>query len=67
MLIFLNYLCLIVVQYLVIIPIETIMLERNVASVSLLDLPDASRVLGAWMVGPKAALAANLEFLTAAS
>ena len=60
MLIFLNYLCLIAVQYLVIMPIETVMLEGNVAVVSLLDLLDALRVLGAWMVEPKAALAANL-------
>jgi hypothetical protein len=38
-------------------PIETIMVERNVAVVSLLYLPHAVRVLGAWMVGPKSILA----------
>ncbi len=38
-------------------PIETIMVERNVALVSLLYLPHAVRVLAAWMVGPKSILA----------
>jgi hypothetical protein len=52
-LIFLTYLGLIAVQYLVIMPIETMMVKRNVAFVSLLYLPHAVRVLGAWMVGPK--------------
>ena len=56
-LIFLAYLGLIAVQQLVIMPIETIMVERNVALVSLLYLPHAVRVLGAWMVGPKSILA----------
>ena len=56
-LIFLAYLGLIAVQYLVIMPIETMMVERNVAFVSLLYLPHAVRVLGAWMVGPKSVLA----------
>ena len=55
--IFLAYLGLVTVQYLVIMPIETIMVERNVAVVSLLYLPHAVRVLGAWMVGPKSILA----------
>ena len=48
---------LVTVQYLVIMPIETIMVERNVAVVSLLYLPHAVRVLAAWMVGPKSILA----------
>jgi hypothetical protein len=48
---------LIAVQYLVIMPIETMMVERNVAFVSRLYLPHAVRVLGAWMVGPKSVLA----------
>jgi len=56
-LIFLTYLGLIAVQYLVIMPIETMMVKRNVAFVSLLYLPHAVRVLGAWMVGPKSVLA----------
>ena len=56
-LIFLTYLGLITVQYLVIMPIETMMVKRNVAFVSLLYLPHAVRVLGAWMVGPKSILA----------
>ena len=56
-LIFLTYLGLIAVQYLVIMPIETAMVKRNVAFVSLLYLPHAVRVLGAWMVGPKSVLA----------
>ena len=56
-LIFLTYLGLVAVQYLVIMPIETMMVERNVALVSLLYLPHAVRVLGAWMVGPKSVLA----------
>ena len=56
-LIFLTYLGLIAVQYLVIMPIETMMVKRNVAFVSLLYLPHAVRVLGAWMVGPKSILA----------
>ena len=56
-LIFLTYLGLIAVQYLVIMPIETMMVERNVALVSILYLPHAVRVLGAWMVGPKSVLA----------
>ena len=56
-LIFLTYLGLIAVQYLVIMPIEIMMVERNVAFVSLLYLPHAVRVLGAWMVGPKSVLA----------
>jgi len=55
-LIFLAYLSLIAVQHLVIMPIETMMVERNVALVSLLYLPHAVRVLGAWMVGPKSIL-----------
>jgi hypothetical protein len=38
-------------------PIETMMVDRNVAVVSLLYLPHAVRVLGAWMVGPKSILA----------
>ncbi|MDC0955234.1 hypothetical protein OAR83_01905 [Alphaproteobacteria bacterium] len=38
-------------------PFETVMVERNVALVSLLYLPHAVRVLGAWMVGPKSILA----------
>jgi hypothetical protein len=33
------------------------MVERNVALVSILYLPHAVRVLGAWMVGPKSVLA----------
>ena len=56
-LIFLAYLGLIAVQYLVIMPVETMMVKRNVAFVSLLYLPHAVRVLGAWMVGPKSVLA----------
>ena len=56
-LIFLTYLGLLTVQYLVIMPIETMMVKRNVAFVSLLYLPHAVRVLGAWMVGPKSVLA----------
>ena len=56
-LIFLTYLGLVTVQYLVIMPIETMMVERNTAVVSLLYLPHAVRVLGAWMVGPKSILA----------
>ena len=56
-LIFISYLGLVTVQYLVIMPIETMMVERNVALVSLLYLPHAVRVLGAWMVGPKSILA----------
>ena len=56
-LIFLTYLGLIAVQYLVIMPVETMMVKRNVAFVSLLYLPHAVRVLGAWMVGPKSVLA----------
>ena len=56
-LIFLTYLGLVTVQYLVIMPIETMMVERNTALVSLLYLPHAVRVLGAWMVGPKSILA----------
>ena len=56
-LIFLAYLGLVVVQNLVIMPIETMLVERNVALVSLLYLPHAVRVLGAWMVGPKSILA----------
>jgi len=56
-LIFLTYLSLVTVQYLVVMPIETMMVERNVALVSLLYLPHAVRVLGAWMVGPKSILA----------
>ena len=57
MLIFLTYLGLVTVQYLVIMPVETMMVERNTALVSLLYLPHAVRVLGAWMVGPKSVLA----------
>ena len=38
-------------------PIEAMMVEHNVALVSLLYLPHAVRVLGAWMVGPKSILA----------
>ena len=56
-LIFFTYLGLVTVQHLVILPVETIMVERNVALVSLLYLPHAVRVLGAWMVGPKSILA----------
>ena len=56
-LIFLTYLGLLTVQYLVIMPIETMTVERNAALVSLLYLPHAVRVLGAWMVGPKSTLA----------
>ena len=56
-LIFLAYLGLVAVQNLVIMPIETMLVERNVALVSLLYLPHAVRVLGAWMVGPKSILA----------
>jgi hypothetical protein len=57
MLIFLTYLGLVAFQHLIIMPIETMMVERNVAVVSLLYLPHAVRVLGAWMVGPKSILA----------
>ena len=56
-LIFLAYLGLVAVQNLVIMPIETMLVERNDALVSLLYLPHAVRVLGAWMVGPKSILA----------
>ena len=56
-LIFLTYLGLLTVQYLVIMPVETMVVERNAALVSLLYLPHAVRVLGAWMVGPKSILA----------
>ena len=56
-LIFLAHLGLLTVQYLVIIPIETMMVECNATLVSLLYLPHAVRVLGAWMVGPKSILA----------
>ncbi|MDB4599479.1 hypothetical protein OAI25_02065 [Alphaproteobacteria bacterium] len=56
-LIFVFYLGLVTVQYLVIMPIETMMVEHNVALVSLFYLPHAVRVLGAWMVGPKSILA----------
>ena len=45
-LIFLTYIGLVTIQYLVIMPIETMMVERNVALVSLLYLPHAVRVLG---------------------
>lgn len=41
----------------VIVPIETMMVERNVPQVSLSYLPHAVRVLGAWMVDPKSILA----------
>ena len=56
-LILLTYLGLVTVQHLVIMPIEKMMVERNVALVSLLYLPHAVRVMGAWMVGPKSILA----------
>jgi hypothetical protein len=56
-LIFVIYLGLATVQYLVIMPIEAMMVEHNVVLVSLLYLPHAVRVLGAWMVGPKSILA----------
>ena len=56
-LIFVIYLGLVTVQYLVIMPIEAMMIKHNVALVSLLYLPHALRVLGAWMVGPKSTLA----------
>ena len=56
-LIFVVYLGLVTVQYQVIMPIEAMMVEHNVALVSLLYLPHAVRVLGAWMVGPKSILA----------
>ena len=56
-LIFLTYLGLIATQHLVIMPIETVMVKGNVAFASLLYLPHAVRVLGAWMVGPKSVLA----------
>ena len=46
-LIFLTYLGLVTVQYLAIMPIETMVVESNVALVSLLYLPHAVRVLGA--------------------
>ena len=55
--IFLAYFGLVAFQHLVIMPIETMMVDRNVAVVSLLYLPHAVRVLGAWMVGPKSILA----------
>ncbi len=55
--IFLAYLGLVAFQNLVIMPIETMMVDRNVAVVSLLYLPHAVRVFGAWMVGPKSILA----------
>tara|TARA_B100001093_G_scaffold513799_1_gene586455 strand:- start:1308 stop:1550 length:243 start_codon:yes stop_codon:yes gene_type:complete len=48
--IFLAYLGLVAFQHLVIMPIETMMVDRTVAVVSLLYLPHAVRVLGAWMV-----------------
>ena len=54
--IFLTYLGLVAVQHLVIMPIETMIVEGNVALVSLLYLPHAVRVLGAWTVGPKSVL-----------
>ena len=57
MFIFLAYLGLVAFQHLVIMPIETMMVDRNVAVVSLLYLPHAVRVLGSWMVGPKSILA----------
>jgi hypothetical protein len=56
-LICLAYLGLAAFQILIIMPIETMMVERNVAVVSFLYLPHAVRVLGAWMVGPKSILA----------
>jgi len=56
-LIFVFYLGLVTVHYQVIMPIEAMMVEHNVALVSLLYLPHAVRVLGAWMVGPKSILA----------
>ena len=56
-LILLTYLGLVTVQHLVIMPIEKMMVERNVALVSLLYLPHAVRVMGAWMVGTKSILA----------
>ena len=56
-LIFLTYLGLLTVQYLGILPIETMMVEHNAALVSLLYLPHAVRVLGAWTVGPMSILA----------
>ena len=56
-LIFLTYLGLVTFQYLAIMPIEIMMVEHNAALVSLLYLPHAVRVLGAWMVGPKSILA----------
>ena len=56
-LIFVIYLGLVTVPYQVIMPIEAMMVEHNVALVSLLYLPHAVRVLGAWMVGPKSVLA----------
>jgi hypothetical protein len=46
-LIFLAYLGLVTFQNLVIMPIETMVVESNVALVSLLYLPHAVRVLGA--------------------
>ena len=55
--IFLAYLGLVALQHLVIMPVETMMVDRNVAVVSFLYLPHAVRVLGAWMVGPKSILA----------
>ena len=56
-LIFVIYLGLVTVQYQVIMPIEAMMVEHNVALASLLYLPHAVRVLGAWLVGPKSVLA----------
>ena len=56
-LIFVIYLGLVTVQYQVIMPIEAMMVEHNVALASLLYLPHAVRVLGAWLVGPKSILA----------
>ena len=56
-LIFVIYLGLVTVQYQVIMPIEAMMVEHNVALASLLYLPHAVRVLGAWVVGPKSILA----------
>ena len=56
-LIFLTYLGLLAVQKLVIMPIETMMVKHHAALVSLLYIPHAVRVLGAWMVGPKSILA----------
>lgn len=55
--IFLTYIGLATVQYLVIMPIEQLLVDRNVALVSLLYLPHAVRVLAAWMIGPRAIFA----------